>query len=191
MMEALQGTWTHYGGGYNARHKIHIENDTLTKRWVNLGSDSDMEFTITEWNPKEGTFRVEIVGTYTVLSNGNVKDKDGNEYEKGGGWSDSASGSSSTYSYETAKTALKFSNINVTSNSSYTVCTGTVTNNGEKTYDYVQVKGSFKDSSGTVLDTDWTYAVGSEGLAPEESTTFRLSVPKNNNIKDCSVSIMD
>ena len=79
----------------------------------------------------------------------------------------------------------------MTSNSSYTVCTGTVTNYGEKTYEYVQVKGSFKDSSGTVLDTDWTYAVGSEGLAPEESTTFRLSVPKNNNIKDCSVSIMD
>lgn len=185
MKVALQGTWTCYDG-----YKIHIIGNTLTRRWVHLGSDYDMEFTIEEWNPKEGTFSISI-GTYTVLSNGNIKDKYGNVYVKGGGWSDSESGSLSTYSYETARTALKFSNIKVTSNSSYTVCTGTVTNYGEKTYEYVQVKGSFKDSSGTVLDTDWTYAVGSEGLAPEESTTFRLSVPKNNNIKDCSVSIMD
>lgn len=79
----------------------------------------------------------------------------------------------------------------VTSNSSYTVCAGTVTNNGKKTYDYVQIKGAFKDSSGTVLDTDWTYAVGLEGLAPGESTTIRMSVPKNINIKDCKITIMD
>lgn len=93
--------------------------------------------------------------------------------------------------YETERTALKILNVSVTSNSSYTIFTGTVTNNGEKSYDFVEVKGSFKDSSGTVLDTDWTYAVGSEGLDPGESTTFRLSVQKNSKITDCSVSFMD
>lgn len=64
-------------------------------------------------------------------------------------------------------------------------------NTGTKTYYYVEVKGSFKDSSGNVLDTDWTYAAGSEGLAPGESSSFRLSVDKDYDITDCSVSILD
>lgn len=192
MREALQGTWTHFGDRYNVENRIHIDQDVFIKRWENLAGDLDM--TVLEWNPREGTFEVST-GTYTVLSNGNIRDEDGDVYERIGMWSNSASrpsgGSSYTSSYETVKTALEFSNIVVTSNSSYTVCTGTVTNTGQKTYDYVQIKGAFKDSSGTVLDTDWTYAVGSEGLAPEESTTFRMSVPKNINIKNCSITIMD
>ena len=126
---------------------------------------------------------------YETIKNG------GEIYEKGGYMSTGLSSSGSSYgsgsSYESAFSALKFSNINVTTNSSYTVCTGTVTNNGSKTYKFVEIKGSFKDSSGNVIDTEWTYAVGSEGLAPGESKTFRMSVPKNYNIKSCSISILD
>ncbi len=100
---------------------------------------------------------------------------------------------SSNYSssYESVYTALQFSNIDVEHNSLYTVCTGTITNKGSRTYKFVEVKGSFKNSSGTVLDTDWTYAVGSEGLAPGESKTFRMSVDKNYSISKCSVTILD
>ncbi len=192
MRRAMQGTWTHLDDRYTAQNKIHIVQDAITLRWVSLGID--LNFTIEEWNPQSGTFRV-VNDTYVVLSNGNIQDEDGKVYRKGGTWSDNADEEADSFSYtssyETAKTALEFSNIVVTSNSSYTVCTGTVTNNGKKTYDYVQIKGAFKDSSGTVLDTDWTYAVGSEGLAPGESTTFRMSVPKNINIKDCKITIMD
>ena len=86
---------------------------------------------------------------------------------------------------------MKINISSVTNNSSYTVCTGTVKNTGKKTYRYVEVKGSFKDSSNNVVDTDWTYAAGSEGLAPGESSSFRLSVPKNVSIKSCSVSLLD
>lgn len=111
-------------------------------------------------------------------------------FEKGGYLSSSDSSSQSS-SYESAYTALKFSNIKVSSNSSYIICTGTVTNNGSKTYKFVKIKGSFKNSSGTVVDTDSTYAVGSEGLAPSESKTFRMSVDKNYQISSCSVSIYD
>lgn len=92
---------------------------------------------------------------------------------------------------ENASIVLKLSDIKVTSNSSYTICTGTLTNNGEETYTFVEVKGAFKDSSGTVLDTDWTYAVGAEGLAPGESTSFRMSVSKDVKITTCSVSLLD
>ena len=95
------------------------------------------------------------------------------------------------YTPEVAEDVLVFSNINVSKNSSYTVCTATITNNGRKTYTFIEVKGKFKDSSGTILDTDWTYAVGSEGLEPGESATFRLSVSKNTNITKCELEILD
>ncbi len=97
----------------------------------------------------------------------------------------------STYTPEVAEDVLRFSDIEISHNSSYTVCTGTITNNGRKTYTFVEVKGKFKNSSGTVLDTDWTYAVGSDGLAPGESKKFRLSVEKDIGIKKCTVEIID
>ena len=189
MKEALQGTWTYYENGYSAKYRVNIENDTVTKRWVNLGSSSDLELAIKKWNPKDGTFEV-TVGTYTVLSNGNIKDEDGNEYEKGG-YMSADDDSSSSYTSESGYSVLDIYDLEWDNNSSYNVCVGKVKNTGERTYYYVEVKGSFKDSSGNVLDTDWTYAVGSEGLAPGESSSFRLSVDKDSNITDCSVSILD
>ena len=90
-----------------------------------------------------------------------------------------------------AQLDLTFSDIEIDHNSSYTVATGTVTNTGSHTYSFVQVRGAFEDRSGTVVDTDWTYAVGSEGLRSGESTQFRLSVDRNFDITDCTVSIID
>ncbi len=86
---------------------------------------------------------------------------------------------------------LKISRVSLSSNSSYTIAEGTITNNSFVTVKYVQIKGAFKDSSGSVIDTDWTYAVGSEGLAPGESCTWRMSVKKDSSIKSCDVSILD
>ena len=93
--------------------------------------------------------------------------------------------------YVTLAPILSISNLHLTSNSSYKVCTGTVTNSGNMYATYVKVKASFKDSSGNVLDTDWTYAVGSEKLSPGESKTFRLSVPYNRRINSVSVWVED
>ena len=93
---------------------------------------------------------------------------------------------------------LSFSNVKISQNSSsnYTICTGTVTNNTSRTFKFLQLKGSFTDSIieghlGTVIDIDWTYVVGSEGLGPHESSTFRLSVPKDYRIQNCVLSIID
>lgn len=90
------------------------------------------------------------------------------------------------YSYE-----LRISNVTLSSNSSYTIAEGTITNNSDQTVSYVKIKGSFETSYGTVVDTDWTYAVGSEGLAPGESCKWRMSVSKDSSIKDCTVTILD
>lgn len=101
------------------------------------------------------------------------------------------SSSYTSYTSESGYSVLDIYDLKWDNNSSYNVCAGKVKNTGEKTYYYVKVKGSFKDSSGNVLDTDWTYAVGSEGLAPGESSSFRLSVDKDRDIINCSVSILD
>ncbi|WP_283589484.1 FxLYD domain-containing protein, partial [Staphylococcus nepalensis] len=116
-------------------------------------------------------------------------------FEKGGselvGGSGSSLYSDSSSLNESAYTALKITVDPCYSNGSYTICTGKVTNSGERTYKFVQVKGAFENSSGTVLDTDETYVCGSEGLEPGESSSFRLSVPKDNDIYSCSVSLSD
>jgi len=103
----------------------------------------------------------------------------------------SDSGSSSSSSYSSVYTDLEFFDIDIEHNSSYTVATGRVRNNGSRTYKFVEIKGAFKDYSGNVQDTDWTYAVGSEGLAPGEATSFRLSCDKNYSISKCDISIID
>ena len=97
----------------------------------------------------------------------------------------------SYYTPEKAEDVLEFSDVKLSSNSSYTICTATVTNNGRRTYTFIEVKGKFENSTGITLDTDWTYAVGSEGLAPGESATLRLSVKKKYDIKKCDLEILD
>lgn len=143
---------------------------------------------------KEGTIRT--FEKLVITSEGNLKDGEDvyerNRYSyRSASSSSSSSSSRSGDSYESAYSALHITVDRVQSNSSYTICTGSVKNDGNKTYKFVTLKGSFKDARGNVVDTDWTYGVGAEGLAPGESTTFRLSVPKNYDIVSCSVSIMD
>ncbi|MEE0706186.1 MAG: FxLYD domain-containing protein [Adlercreutzia sp.] len=86
---------------------------------------------------------------------------------------------------------LSVSSVTLSSNSSYTIAQGKITNKGNKTYRFVKVKGAFKDRSGNTVDTDWTYACGDEGLGPGESASFRLSVPRSYSIDDCSVTVLD
>ena len=97
----------------------------------------------------------------------------------------------SAYNSAVSTSNLTISNKEITHNSSYTVFTATISNNGAATYKFVTVKGAFVDKNGTVHDTDSTYAVGSEGLAPGESTSFRMSIPKDRSVTNCNVSIVD
>ena len=96
---------------------------------------------------------------------------------------DSTSGA---YSWE-----LKISDVKVYSEYSFTFAEGSLTNNSSSTVKYVKLKGSFKSRLGTVIDTDWTYVVGSEGLAPGETCKWKMSVAKDYDITDCDVTILD
>ncbi len=86
---------------------------------------------------------------------------------------------------------LKISNVRVYTSGSYTYAEGSLKNTSDSTVSYVKVKGAFKDYRGNVIDTDWTYAVGSEGLAPGESCKWKLWADKDYSIDECDVSILD
>lgn len=186
MKSALKGTYTYYKG-FDPQMQLTIKDDTVIERWVTLGDDLDLR--IEKWKPQSGQITI-TTGTITVLRSGKLK-YDGKVYEKGSSSSSLSSDYSSSYKAEDGRSVLKIENIQVTSNGSYDICTGSVKNTGTRTYTFVEVKGAFKDEAGNVVDTDWTYAVGSEGIAPNESSTFRLSVDKKKEIKSCSVSLLD
>lgn len=95
--------------------------------------------------------------------------------------------------YEVASLVLEIENVEVDLwDGSYATVTGRIRNTGVNTYTFVKVKGVFTDWSGDALDTDWTYVVGSEGLAPGEAVSFEMSVKnEDRDIRDCTVSLYD
>ena len=188
MKTALQGTYTHYYMGETVSQLV-ISGDKAT--WV-FNDGQTIEKDIEKWNYKRGIVRTSesplVVNKAGNLERGNTV------YKKGQFKTPTSKKSTSTKAYESAESGfsvLQVSDVKVSYNSSYTVCTGSVKNTGKKTYTFIEVKGAFKDYSGTVLDTDWTYVVGSEGLAPNESSTFRMSIPKNFDVTSCTVSVYD
>lgn len=57
-------------------------------------------------------------------------------------------------------------------------------------YRYVKVKAQFKNASGTIVDTDWVYAIDSGWLDPGETKTFYYMV-KDTTVKSATLSFMD
>lgn len=110
------------------------------------------------------------------------------DHEKG--QTSSSSSSSSSFRYPSASD-LQISNVSVQTNSVVTYCTGTIKNNGKLAFEFVRVKGSFKDGAGNVIETGSSYAVGSEGLSPGESTSFRIQCARNPKVKSCDVEVYD
>ena len=138
-----------------------------------------------------GTLLIIFIGSSVVMSGRTTKssgDYNNFFYEK-----DPPSDSlfSPDYNYESGYLVLEITVDSVTRDFGYMECKGSVENTGSRTYEFVKIKGAFVDSDGNVIDTDWTYAVGSEGLAPGEKKTFELSVPENPEIDSCSVSLLN
>lgn len=151
----------------------------------------EFDIDIEKWNYQRGEISLGS-SKYFTTKNGTIVDKYNDEYTRA--YSKVTKESleeDEARRNETGATALKISDVKLSTEYDYKICTGRVTNTGKKTYKYVQVKGSFKDENGKVLDTTWTYAVGSEGLAAGESSTFRMSVKKDYNIKKVTVTLLD
>lgn len=75
--------------------------------------------------------------------------------------------------------------------SDYYLITGSVKNNTDETVTFVKVKISIVDSSGSIIDTESTYAVGSEGLAPGESSKFECYVKRSSNASSFKAYVYD
>lgn len=102
--------------------------------------------------------------------------------------------SSNDYDYnynKKSKYDLSISNVEVHKTSSTMYCTGTIKNDGDESFSFVKVKASFKDDNGNTIETGDSYAVGSEGLAPGEATTFTIYGTKNSDVTRCDVSVYD
>lgn len=91
--------------------------------------------------------------------------------------SKSTSSSSYSMSHDTYSLLyLRISNVQVKHSSNYAYITGTISNTGTYQIKFVKVKAVCKDSLGSVVDTDWTYAVDSSWLDPGESKNFEMMV---------------
>lgn len=56
---------------------------------------------------------------------------------------------------------------------------GKIRNNGSGEVSFIKIGVELLDSEGKVLDTDWTYAVSSEGLKPGVAKSFDLTIRKS------------
>lgn len=200
MREAMQGQYQGYRKGEAIEHHLFIDGDKFTDMWYLDYEEKPDEYQIEEWDYKNGCI---VIGNskekLIIKKNGAIKYLD-YEFVKTDTllfpmrekWEQMwRNWEGVEASREKGERVLKVSYAYIEHNSSYTVCIGSIKNEGKKTYKFVQVKGAFEDSSGRVIDTDSTYAVGSEGLIPGESSTFRMSVPANKNIESCTVTVFD
>jgi hypothetical protein len=73
-----------------------------------------------------------------------------------------------------ALSAIAFETVQGYIDGDYMYCKGKVRNNGSTTVEFVKVEVEWLDSAGTVLDTDYTFAVSGEGLKPGGAKTFEI-----------------
>ena len=73
----------------------------------------------------------------------------------------------------------------------YCYYNATISNVGSKTYKSIKVKVIYYDILGNVLTTDWTYAVDSVGIKPNENIQFEVMTKVTGNVSSCSASIID
>ena len=79
----------------------------------------------------------------------------------------------------------------ITNSREYYYCNGTVHNASISTHYYVKVKVTYYDKNDAVLTTDWTYAVGSEGIRGGENQQFEIITKVNGSVAKYRVEILD
>lgn len=73
----------------------------------------------------------------------------------------------------------------------YFTVEGYVTNLSNRVLSFIKIRGDFTDENFNVQDTDYTYAIGSEGLAPNSKKSYDIMVPYNQSITKCKTVIVD
>lgn len=161
---------------------------------INLRFKTPMWFT----QQKMMTLSVVLVAFCAIFSVWGIVDcvnEQDSGYSSGNGLHISGSSDNNYYSSGIDKSiglSLKVDSIKKSGNYTYVYCS--VTNVSAQyiatEYRYVKVKAQFKNYSGKIVDTDWTYAVDSAWLEPGETKTFYYMVP-NTDIKSATLSFVD
>lgn len=73
----------------------------------------------------------------------------------------------------------------------YVYTSGAIKNVGDQDYSYIKVRVTHLDEDNNVIDTDWTYAVSSEGLRPGEQKYFEIMTKHREGMKRYKFEIMD
>lgn len=79
----------------------------------------------------------------------------------------------------------------VTRKNGYYYCNGTVHNVSGSTHYYVKVKVTYMDANKDVLTTDWTYAVGSEGIKGGENQQFEIMTKVSGTVEYYRCEILE
>ena len=182
MKAAVQGVYTEYDSrGYGERQVV-ITSDNITIKYYFV--PDGYSYNIEKWDYKHG--KIKAYKNIIILHNGNIK-YDNSVFSPGGTLAtvdeilNLSPSSGSSYSRPASTPSptilddLSFSG-KLKHSGSYAVYEGKVKNNSNKTYYYVKMRVQFKSGLGEIIDTDWTYAIGSEGLRPNEQTTYQVSV---------------
>jgi len=84
---------------------------------------------------------------------------------------------------QNAISAISFEEVEATSQGNYMYCKGKVRNNGTTPLSYVKVGVEWLDGRDKILDTDFTYAVSSEGLQPGAAKSFSIMSEADGRMK--------
>lgn len=79
----------------------------------------------------------------------------------------------------------------IVKNNGYYYCRGTVHNVSNTTHYYVKVKVTYYDKEKEVLTTDWTYAVGSEGINGGENQQFEIMTKVSGHVGATKCEILE
>jgi len=84
---------------------------------------------------------------------------------------------------ESVLSNLNLENVKGRIEETYVYCEGTVRNSGTVGASFVKVQVEWLDSSGAVVDTGETYAVGAETLRPGGAKSFEIMTRRNPRMK--------
>jgi len=82
-----------------------------------------------------------------------------------------------------ALSAIVFEDVEGYVDGDYMYLKGKVRNSGPAEVDFVRVEVEWLDATGTVLDTDSTFAVSGQGLAPGGAKSFQIMTPADHRMK--------
>lgn len=86
---------------------------------------------------------------------------------------------------------FEFSNTSLTSDGDYVYYKGSIKNVSDTTYSFVEIRATYYDSTKNVITTDITYAVGNEGIRPNESKEFEIMTKVSGEVASGNIEIFD